>query len=133
LSTALDQRNLDLVRDFNLDQEYIWGWVGHYVIARALSLPTELLTLDKLRKFIDNNMDLLSLQPDDALDNDPEFSGENTALITARLKVRSCPVRANACVEQALAHSDWRQSPNDIKGDLNYICRNGHCRDTNFK
>jgi hypothetical protein len=24
------------VRDINLDQEYVWGWVGHYAIGCAL-------------------------------------------------------------------------------------------------
>jgi hypothetical protein len=71
LSTALDRLDLDLVRDINMDQEYIWGWVGHYVIGRSLSLASDLLTSSKLRGFIDKNIDLLSLQPDAALDNDP--------------------------------------------------------------
>jgi hypothetical protein len=72
LSTALDRLGLDLVSDINVDQEYIWGWVGHYVIGRALSLPAELVTSQKLQSFIDKNIDLLSLQPDAALDNDPK-------------------------------------------------------------
>jgi hypothetical protein len=58
LSTALDRLDLDLVRDINMDQEYIWGWVGHYVIGRALSLPADLVTSAKLQSFIDKNMDL---------------------------------------------------------------------------
>jgi hypothetical protein len=72
LSTALDQLDLDLVRDINMDQEYIWGWVGHYVIGRSLLLVSDLLKSPKLKSFIDQNMDLLSLQPDAALDNDPK-------------------------------------------------------------
>src|ERR1700730_5124724 len=32
LSTALDQLDLDVVRDLNMDQDYVWGWVGHFVI-----------------------------------------------------------------------------------------------------
>lgn len=69
LSTALDRLDLDLVRDINLDQEYVWGWVGHYVIGRALSLPADLVTSTKLRSFVDKNIDLLALEPDAALDN----------------------------------------------------------------
>src|SRR5581483_8518404 len=46
-----------------------WGWVGHYVIGRALSLVPDLVTSAKLRNFIDKNLDLLSLQPNDALSN----------------------------------------------------------------
>lgn len=69
LSTALDRLDLDLVRDINLDQEYIWGWVGHFVIGRALALATDLITSPKLKSFIDKNIDSLSLQPDSALSN----------------------------------------------------------------
>src|SRR5262249_10878852 len=58
-----------------------WGWVGHYVIGRALSLPTDLVTSDKLKKFIDKNIDLLSLQPDDALDNDPKVQTAGSSKI----------------------------------------------------
>jgi hypothetical protein len=69
LSTALDRLDLDLVRNLNLDQEYIWGWVGHFVIGRALSLPVDLLTSSKLQAFIDKNIHLLSLEPNEALEN----------------------------------------------------------------
>jgi hypothetical protein len=69
LSTALDRLDLDLVRDLNLDQEYIWGWVGHYVIGRSLDAPTDLVGSEKLQEFIGKNMELLSLEPDKALDN----------------------------------------------------------------
>jgi hypothetical protein len=71
LSTALDRLNLDFVRDINVDADYIWGWLGHYAIGRALKLPTDILK-GKLRSFIDNNMDLLSIEPDAALSNDPK-------------------------------------------------------------
>ncbi|AMN40936.1 hypothetical protein [Rhodoplanes sp. Z2-YC6860] len=72
LSTALNILDLDYVRDVNLDQEYIWGWVGHYAIGRALSLPVDRLKSNKLRDFIGKNIDLLAIQPDKALDNDPK-------------------------------------------------------------
>lgn len=72
LSTALNILDLDYVRDVNLDQEYIWGWVGHYVIGRALSLPVDMLTSRKLQGFISDNLDLLAVNPDAALDNDPK-------------------------------------------------------------
>jgi hypothetical protein len=69
LSTALDRLDLDLVRDINLDQEYVWGWVGHYVIGRSLGAPADIVTSPKLQAFIAKNLDLLSLEPDEALDN----------------------------------------------------------------
>jgi hypothetical protein len=79
LSTALDRLDLDLVTDINADQEYIWGWVGHYVIGRSLSFPTDLVKSKKLREFIAKNMDLLSLQPDAALDNDPKTIAQGSS------------------------------------------------------
>jgi hypothetical protein len=69
LSTALDRLDLDFVTNLNQDQEYVWGWVGHYVIGRSLGAPVDIVTSDKLQDFIGKNLDLLSLEPDDALDN----------------------------------------------------------------
>jgi hypothetical protein len=71
LSTALDLLDLDYVEDINRDQTYVWGWVGHYEIGRSLALATDVLSSEKLRAFIGKNRDSLSLEPDDALDNDP--------------------------------------------------------------
>ncbi|UWU21376.1 hypothetical protein N2601_19440 [Rhizobium sp. CB3060] len=71
LSTALDHLDLDFVRDINLDQDFIWGWVGHYIIGRSLPLSADLVTSQKLQGFLDNNLDLLALTPDAALGNDP--------------------------------------------------------------
>jgi hypothetical protein len=76
LSTALDQLDLDVVRDLNMDQEYVWGWVGHFVIGRSLSLPVDLLPSTKLQAFIDKNMALLSLEPNSALDNNIKVIGK---------------------------------------------------------
>jgi hypothetical protein len=72
LSPALDRLDLDLVTDINTDQRYIWGWVGHYAIGRALPLPDDLMTSADLQAFIAKNLDLLSVSPDAALDNDPK-------------------------------------------------------------
>jgi hypothetical protein len=71
VSTALDQLNLDLVRDINLDQEYIWGWVGHYAIGGELPNALTLLESDKLSQFLKKNIGLLTIAPDQALGNDP--------------------------------------------------------------
>ena len=81
LSTALNILDLDYVRDINRDQEYVWGWVGHYAIGRALTLPVDLLGSKHLRAFITKNIDLLAVQPDKALDNDPKAltKGSNVA------------------------------------------------------
>ena len=81
LSTALNILDLDYVRDISRDQEYVWGWVGHYAIGRALTLPVDLLGSKHLRAFITKNIDLLAVQPDKALDNDPKAltKGSNVA------------------------------------------------------
>jgi hypothetical protein len=71
LSTTLDRLNLDFVRDLNLDQEFIWGWVGHYAIGSILPDAIKLLSAPKLKQFIDKNIDLLTMTPDASLKNDP--------------------------------------------------------------
>ena len=81
LSTALNRLELDFVRDLNRDEEYVWGWVGHYAIGRTLPLIGELGKAVKLRKFVEKNLDRLSLDPDQALSNvvKPLDSGEPDA------------------------------------------------------
>jgi len=78
LSTALDRLDLDLVQDINRDETFIWGWAGHYVIGRALGLPVDLIDSDKLKQFVKNHLDMLAIEPDDALGNDPKvLSGDS--------------------------------------------------------
>ena len=72
LSTALDRLDLDLVQDINRDETFIWGWAGHYVIGRALALPVDLLESTKLQTFVSRHLNLLAIEPDDALGNDPK-------------------------------------------------------------
>jgi hypothetical protein len=81
LSTALDQLDLDLVRNINMDQEYVWGWVGHYTIGRSLNLPADLVTSTKLQSFIKKNLDLLALQPDDVLGNNAKVIQKGSSKI----------------------------------------------------
>jgi hypothetical protein len=78
LSTALDRLDLDLVQDINRDETFIWGWVGHYAIGRALGVPIDLLQSAKLKAFVTHNLDLLAVEPDAALGNDPKvLSGDS--------------------------------------------------------
>jgi hypothetical protein len=70
LSTVLDELELDYVRDINLDNDFVWGYVGHYAIGDLLPYAVELLESKKLKKFIDNNYSLLTL--DDIVGNDPK-------------------------------------------------------------
>lgn len=72
LSMVLDRLNLDFVRDINADQEYIWGWVGHYVIGGMLPGAIGLLNSGSLKKFVEKNLEVLTVLPDDALGNDPK-------------------------------------------------------------
>jgi hypothetical protein len=71
LSTALDRLDLDLVTDLNVDQPYVWGWVGHYIIGRSIALPADLVVASGLRNFIEANLNRLAINPDDALGNNP--------------------------------------------------------------
>jgi hypothetical protein len=71
LSTALDELNLDFVRDLNADLPTIWGWVGHYLIGRRFPLAEDLLNSAKLKDFIGNNLASLSINPSIDLRNDP--------------------------------------------------------------
>jgi hypothetical protein len=81
LSTALDRLELDFVRDLNRDEEYVWGWVGHYAIGRTLPLVGPVDRSAKLKAFIDKNLDRLALEPDAALSNvvKPLDSGDAAA------------------------------------------------------
>lgn len=72
LSPALDMLDLDLVQNINRNNDFIWGWLGHYLIGRALNLPGKLLTPPSLKSFVENHLDLLSVQPDDEAGNDPK-------------------------------------------------------------
>ncbi len=82
LSPILDQLNLDVVYGFNRDQEYIWGWVGHYLIGGTLPLIPDLLGSAALESFIKKNIALLTVPLDQKLDNDPRVvatDGSNAA------------------------------------------------------
>ncbi|HWA64137.1 MAG TPA: hypothetical protein VG939_22400 [Caulobacteraceae bacterium] len=81
LSPALDRLDLDLVTDLDADQTYVWGWVGHYAIGRTLQLDAAPLSSAHLKTFVGLNIDLLSVEPDDRLANDPHatIKGTDTA------------------------------------------------------
>jgi len=109
LSTALQQLDLDLVRDINLDQEYIWGWVGHYAIGGALPVAIELLKVPQLKKFVDKNLDLLTISPDDALGNDPRVLDKGA----------SDPDHPNFVPLADVPDNVWKSNVNfyEVKGD----------------
>jgi hypothetical protein len=72
LSTVLEKLELDFVQDLNLDNDYVWGYVGHYAIGSLLPFTVKLLGSDKLRAFIENNYHLLTLDEGSIVGNDPK-------------------------------------------------------------
>lgn len=62
LSTALNILELDFVRDINADNDYTWGYIGHFAIANKLSLAIALLSSPKLKSFVEKNSHLLSME-----------------------------------------------------------------------
>ncbi len=57
LSTVLSQLNLDLVRDWNLDQVDTWGSIGHFSIAFSVARA---LTNDSLHTLMTKNAEIIS-------------------------------------------------------------------------
>ena len=74
LSPALDMLDLDLVQNINRNRDFTWGWLGHMLIGRALNLPGELLAPPSLKSFVETNIELLSVQPNDDATNDPKVT-----------------------------------------------------------
>ena len=72
LSMVLEKLELDLVQDLNLDNDYVWGYVGHYAIGSLLPFTIDLLGSAKLKAFIDKNYHLLTLDADSIVGNDPK-------------------------------------------------------------
>ncbi len=79
LSTALQRLNMDFVRDLNVDNDLVWGWVGHYVIGGLLPSAIGLLKSPKLRQFTEKNLALLTVSPNAALTNDPRVITKTTS------------------------------------------------------
>jgi hypothetical protein len=71
LAVALEKLDCDLVREIDLDDDFVWGWVGHYAIGNLLPYALDLLKSAKLKAFVDKNLSRLTMTPDAALDNDP--------------------------------------------------------------
>jgi hypothetical protein len=65
LSTALNLLDLDFIRDINLDNNYTWGYIGHYTIASKLGFAIGQLRSPQLKKFIEKNLHLLSMKEEE--------------------------------------------------------------------
>ncbi len=59
LSTICDRLDVDVVRDWNLDQPDTWGAVGHFAIASRVAAALS-KDVPKLRKLMDNNAAIIS-------------------------------------------------------------------------
>ena len=57
LSNALRMLEVDLVRDWNLDQDYSWGKLGHFSIA---NIATQYVARPKLKQFVNNNIQVIT-------------------------------------------------------------------------
>ena len=65
LSVALENLELDFVRDLNIDNDLVWGYIGHFAIGSKLGSTVNLLGSSKLKKFIEKNKALLSMSDED--------------------------------------------------------------------
>jgi hypothetical protein len=76
ISTACDRLDLDLVRDWNLDQPDTWGSVGHFAIASrvASALSQKVPTLAELMR---NNAQIVSHDDDTILSSDFKGMGDD--------------------------------------------------------
>jgi hypothetical protein len=61
LSNVLRILEVDLVRGWNLDQDYSWGKLGHFSIA---NVAVDFLTNKKLKKLMQNNLELITFDFD---------------------------------------------------------------------
>ncbi len=74
LSTICNLLNVDLIRDWNLDDTNTWGAVGHFSIAHSV---TACLTNRRLKSLMTANAELIS--PSDVALRSSEFKGMGTA------------------------------------------------------
>ena len=76
LSTACEQLNVDVIRDWNLDQPNTWGAVGHFAIAsrvaRAISSKSP-----KLAQLMENNRAIISHDDDTILNSEFKHMGDD--------------------------------------------------------
>lgn len=62
LSNVLRTLEVDLVRDWNLDNDYTWGKLGHFSIA---NLACNMVKGTKVKKFMQNNLDVITFGYDE--------------------------------------------------------------------
>jgi hypothetical protein len=74
LSTICSRLEVDLVRDWNLDQTDTWGSIGHFSIALSV---VNAVTNAHLKSLMSKNADLISPSEDEILNND--FKGLGSA------------------------------------------------------
>jgi len=70
LSIICDQLDLDLVRDWNLDQPDTWGAVGHFAIASRVGGALSKKDVPKLAELMENNALIISHDDDTILNSE---------------------------------------------------------------
>jgi hypothetical protein len=76
LSTICDRLDVDLVRDWNLDQPDTWGSVGHFSIANRVTVALS-GDLPKLVKLMENNAGIVSHDDQTILSSEFKGMGED--------------------------------------------------------
>ncbi|MFB9266821.1 hypothetical protein ACFFWD_27290 [Bradyrhizobium erythrophlei] len=75
LSTICDRLDVDVVRDWNLDQPDTWGAVGHFAIASRVSGALS-KGVRQLKELMDNNVTIISHDDDTILKSDFKGMGD---------------------------------------------------------
>jgi hypothetical protein len=78
LSLALNKLDVDLVRDWNLDQPYVWGKVGHYTVALKALNAVNKTKYPKLWKILNTNAELICFKESDITKNLETYKGYQT-------------------------------------------------------
>ncbi len=76
LSTICDRLDVDLVRDWNLDQPDTWGSVGHFAIASRVAAALS-GGAPKLKKLMNNNASIVSHDDDTILNSEFKNMGND--------------------------------------------------------
>ncbi|WP_448954186.1 hypothetical protein [Labrys neptuniae] len=74
LSIACDLLDVDVIRDWNLDQPDTWGAVGHFSIAAGVA---DRLTLAPLKELMRNNLEIISHKDDVILSSEFKNMGSD--------------------------------------------------------
>jgi hypothetical protein len=123
LSTICNLLDLDLVRDWNLDQTDTWGSVGHFSIAFSVAAC---LTNANLKTLISKNAEIISPTKDDILSSDFKGMGSDDFVPLADVpdmfwKPRVAKQGFTRAMEGPNHFADMDQAPEDDGQDLLHL------------